>query len=189
MKLTMKNVQKGFTLIELMIVVAIIGILAAVALPAYQDYTIRARVTEGLSLVEPLKKALATDGSTTLADLAITVNTHNAQAGGVGATSKYVTSILATNTTGVMAITYNGGAIGIKAAENIVEIHPFIRSGAATVVTLAVALTPATQVSGTMDFACVSATNATAVAQFGAAAPVAVGATGVLAKYVPAQCR
>jgi type IV pilus assembly protein PilA len=55
----MKKVQQGFTLIELMIVVAIIGILAAVAIPAYQDYTIRARVTEGLSLASAAKVAVA----------------------------------------------------------------------------------------------------------------------------------
>ncbi|MGF6527355.1 pilin [Variovorax sp. PvP013] len=54
-----RNVQKGFTLIELMIVVAIIGILAAVALPAYQDYTVRARVTEGLVQASAVKATVS----------------------------------------------------------------------------------------------------------------------------------
>lgn len=59
----MKAVQKGFTLIELMIVVAIIGILAAVALPAYQDYTIRAKVSEGINLVSAAEAAVSETAS------------------------------------------------------------------------------------------------------------------------------
>jgi type IV pilus assembly protein PilA len=65
------KVQKGFTLIELMIVVAIIGILAAVAIPAYQDYTVRARVSEGFSLASAAKTIVAENASAGLADLAI----------------------------------------------------------------------------------------------------------------------
>ena len=55
----MKSMQKGFTLIELMIVVAIIGILAAIAIPAYQDYTVRSQVTEGMNLASAVETGVA----------------------------------------------------------------------------------------------------------------------------------
>lgn len=105
----MKNqMQKGFTLIELMIVVAIIGILAAVAIPAYQDYTIRAQVSEGLSLASGAKTALAEFYNHKGA-----FPTDNTSAGleaPTGITGSYVTQVDAGTTPGVIEVTFGGGA-------------------------------------------------------------------------------
>lgn len=120
----MKRVQQGFTLIELMIVVAIIGILAAIAIPAYQDYTKRAHVSEGLSLAAGAKTAVSEFYSTNNA-----WPTGNASAGLANAsdikgnavqsvavnasqiTVTYTGKVDATNNTLILAAVASGGAI------------------------------------------------------------------------------
>ena len=108
----MKTMQKGFTLIELMIVVAIIAILAAIAIPAYQDYVIRSQVSEGMSLADGAKTAIAEYYSNTNA-----FPPNNASAGLASAasiTGDYVTGVDVHTHTGQITVTY-----GNKANTNI----------------------------------------------------------------------
>jgi type IV pilus assembly protein PilA len=171
----LNKMQKGFTLIELMIVVAIIGILAAIAIPAYQDYTIRAKVTEGLNLADSAKTAVAesfqSGGTTGLTAAAASWNSSFAR-------TKYVTNIQVGTTTGVIVISYDGTSTGIPqlASNNVLNLTPFIAG---------TQLGSASSLSGNIDWACTSQAKTTASAQSMGTASVGNIAT----KYVPTNCK
>ncbi|GAC1330198.1 MAG: pilin [Steroidobacteraceae bacterium] len=168
-----KQAQKGFTLIELMIVVAIIGILAAIAIPAYQDYTVRAKVTEGIGAAASAKTAIAEAfQSNDMAGVAAVVATWVP----LSTASKYVTSVVPANT-GLITVTYNtapGHLQQVAAGQNTLTFSPSIAG-----VALAAGQT------GAIDWACASATNATATSR---GTPVIAPGT-MQARYVPTECK
>ena len=171
------NAQKGFTLIELMIVVAIIGILAAIAIPAYQSYTIRAKVTEGLTLAAAAKTAVAeTFATRNSGAVAAYAGTAASVAGSYGyeyTAGQNVASIAIAGIANVLTPVAGDGVITITYAGQL-----------ASTLTAPIVLTPG---SGA-----VSDSTGLPASPMSQAAPVVWGCTiGVAAsfKYVPANCR
>jgi type IV pilus assembly protein PilA len=166
----MKNVQKGFTLIELMIVVAIIGILAAIAIPAYQDYTIRSQVSEGLAMAGASKAAVAETFSQN------GIWPADNTAAGIGTatniTGKYVTAI--TVGTGTITVTY-GGQANSKISGATLGLQPMSSLNSDVVWVCGRKAAPA-------------GASATAGSTTSVSAATQTNAT-MLSKYLPAACR
>ena len=167
-----RSMQKGFTLIELMIVVAIIGILAAVALPAYQDYTIRAKVSEGLVLAGAIKTAIteahqAAGPATKECKDAATCATIGTSAMDATALkgNKNVLSVTS-DATGIISIKYKPAVVAED--NNALTLEPVAADG-----TTALDLSDAATAGAQINWRCGGASEASTL----------------LAKYRPASCR
>jgi type IV pilus assembly protein PilA len=174
----MKAVQKGFTLIELMIVVAIIGILAAIAIPAYQDYTVRSKITEGLNLAGSAKIAVSEGFESN--DMAGVTAAGLAWNAGFAPT-KYVTLMSINTGTGVITVTYNTASIPQLNGANTLVLQPEVQVAGAYALL-------ATGQQGNIDWACASSTDNTLLNTTPKMlAPATLGT--ILPKYVPTQCK
>jgi type IV pilus assembly protein PilA len=164
----MKTIQKGFTLIELMIVIAIIGILAAIAIPAYQNYTIRSQVTEGISMAAGWKTAIseyyAQNGSFPTGSTTIAAGAANKVSVTGNSQGKYVGSITV-GAGGVISVTYTGSQVSAKLLNGILTF------------------VPGTDANADVVWICGTATLPTNVTLGGGAAN-----TTITAAYLPTSC-
>ncbi len=155
----MNTMQKGFTLIELMIVIAIIGILAAIALPAYQDYTVRAQVSEGMIVGSSLKggvaEMFADSGIAGVAKYSTEVAADKPNI----VTDK-ITDVAIDNATGKITLTM-GGIKGLDSAKQTLVFEPKIKGAALT-----------DGVAGTIQWTCDTSAG-----------------TNIESKFLPAACR
>jgi type IV pilus assembly protein PilA len=182
----LKQVQKGFTMIELMIVVAIIGILAAIAIPAYTDYTIRSQVTEGLNLAAQVKAQVAefvNQSGNWPADMDAlgydctqeNAGANNAGDGCLGPSGKYVDDVEVVNGTIVIHFGGQANAAITTVPDNVLSIQPWLGENSDVVWRCGTAADPG---NGAVD-----ADGA------GTASDDSTASTTLLGKFVPSTCR